>query len=252
MKIGKTDFKKMALNILENDWIGEQLETATSKITEAIRTIENQAVNLEKKYEEERMAVAHLESKSSLTQDEYFELEGTLGWMESYFEDAQLQINSLSQGLIIVASNFMKQVLKNAKGYYHYGKVQPDTESTLMKIGPKINLVFWADALNAASNYVRHSDEWIVNQYEKIILADGSTAYREVLDVIGLLGRPDSKRNATTIDGIGIPAKDFLVHKHDISRRLTKELSLDDSSKLRSMFTSWQVELTAFVKTKVP
>jgi len=75
----------------------------------------------------------------------------------------QAAIEGLACGVLVITDNLMKIYLRAALSEWKIERTHSNYRTWVSKIwkcGAKVNDAFWADAVDAASNYVRHSDEW--------------------------------------------------------------------------------------------
>jgi hypothetical protein len=200
---------------------------------------------LDNEYKEAVKLVPHLENRSCLTLEEHNEWEGTIGWYEHMWEENAFKEDSLATGLIIALWKLANHyALAVAKGLSNKGSNGNITKYDLFMMGPKVKGQPWAKSINAASNYLRHADDW--SKFYKDIRDRKSfdEAGSNNSDKISLM-------NIKILTDLGIDV-DLLLLTNDMSYRIAEKLEILKWSRMRELYSEWLGYVGKFAKDHLP
>lgn len=247
--------KHWALTYLSqwDDADDEYLFQPTKLLLHVHAELQAKAANVEAAFEEAAKGVKHLQEKAELTEDEYNELEGAVGWFDDAVAEYQSHRDVIAESILIAMSTMVKTRAKAGHSLLaQYGKGKKYYLEDLLSLGPKVKGVSWANGVYVGGNYVRHRDEWRVFPYEKVKLENGDSAMRRTTeDLVSLLKTDFQKANAKIVSDLGIPQKDFLEHSRNVSHEIAKKLDLYNVSGFAPLFHTWREEMIAFVKATI-
>ncbi len=162
--------------------------------------------------------------------------------------------SGLAWSLILVISKLMSKDFQLAADTLNrisptFGKLKWNPKVVeIYSLGPKVGNEPWAMCIRAASNYVRHSNEWRVATTKKEIV-NGKEEFVKITDPLVNQLDPDQRPSATTLISIGLPEEDLLTRSGDQAYRICEILRLFDENDLRGFFFDWNDALVAYIKT---
>lgn len=249
MKVGQTNWDGMFLSLIEMCKRPEIID-ALEPYYDALKKEKKLTEHYSNLYEKAVENVKHLETKSSMSEEEHYEWEGAVGWFETIGEEIGFREESLATGLII---SLWKPVNHLSLTTYHGLNSRsiklPHNKFDVFRIGPKIGSEYWAHSLNAASNYVRHSDEWYKNLAK--YMRDGTGNWRvDIPDIDESKNFINTKKNLEILENIGLEV-DFLISSNEMSHCIAEKLGILDKSNAENIYLEWTEEVHKFVKTKL-
>jgi len=107
---------------------------------------------------------------------------GMDAYMDAYYEEAarSAAVDGLATAILVTSANLLRIFAREAA---------KDLNVTILRVwkcGAKEGESYWADAVDAASNYVRHSDEWRDQTAQALPLIKAAAGNLEVLCGLGL------------------------------------------------------------------
>ena len=144
---------------------------------------------------------------------------------------------SLAQAMILCSDLFLASIIETARDL---------TKKNLRKLGPTINSVPWAQALEAAGNYVRHQHEWEAPPLE--FGGPGKIRFRGG-DPCRNMSNGKQRKNAAILVRLGIKMENVLIEKRNVSCELAEKLELLVGRSFTKLFDEWFLELITLAKT---
>ena len=176
-----------------------------------------------------------------MTQDEHDEWYGTVGFYESMGEEIGFREESLT-GLIIAIWKLVNNLSITTSRGLNRKKSSSIDKFTIFRQGPMINSEYWAHCVNAASNYVRHADDW--NKKFSPLLKKGSGDWKADLP------ESNSKRNLEILVNIGLDAE-RLISSNDLSYQVAEKLGIITKSQFSSTFKEWSEAVLEFTRNEL-
>lgn len=249
MKIGQVDWDNMFLDFIKMTDRQDILD-ALDPYYDAFKKEKNLSQEYNKRYEEAVRSVKHLENKSSLSEDEFNEWEGTVGWFENIGEEIGFREESLATGLIIALWKLTNHLSETtSQGLKIRSIILPQNKFDIFRIGPQVNSEYWALALNAASNYVRHSDDWNKNLLEYIRRGTGNWQV-DIPDKDGDKRFGDTKRNLKILENIGLNVEN-LITSNNLAYTVAEKLGILNKVDVEKTYFTWVDDVYNFSKKKL-
>lgn len=162
------------------------------------------------------------------------------GQIEDISFEYHLQTAAVATSLIIVAQSYLHSKFQNIISAYDYFKETYKTESLrnyYFSMGEKVNGTAWADGVKAASNYVRHYEEWKVksSKYEKI---DGQMIISKLSN---LISQVDARFRGTpnTLLALGFSEDEVFDKRNNLTPKIVEKLKLNDANEFSRLATVW-------------
>ena len=152
----------------------------------------------------------------------------------------QLQTTAVSTSLIIVAQSYLHskfQSIVSAYGYFKEPYKMDPLRDQYFALGDQINGVSWAAAVKAASNYVRHFEEWDV-QSSKLEKMGGQVIIRKLSN---LLSQMQARYQGTpkTLINLGFTEYEVFDKRNNLTPKIVEKLRLSDANEFSRFATVW-------------
>mgnify|MGYP001565081802 CR=1 FL=1 len=273
--------KYLALYFLKNEY---DFEERNQLIHNLCLLYNKHEIATVREFDEVATEIKELKLKTILTEDEEYRLDYLDDWIVENAYKYRTEKNALAQALIIVISKYLDSKVQGAFGIYHYKKQFPvkkkkerrdvvnfeskglsiglrvykirevDQEEswklkcTLYDLGGKIDGVSWARGVLAASNYIRHHQEWDYPEYERREINGKKCFLKKDVKIEDITGH--AKYNVETLFNLGFPVPEIVKSNQDISFRFADKLELGSKEKTLQMITSWIEALEKHLKSK--
>lgn len=249
----QTKIKQLALSYLsQGDDEDHSLFQHIELLQKVLGDAQNRGREINKDFKSALRSVKHLEGKTTLTEDEHFEYEGTVGWVEDAAAEYQSHREVVAESILIALSRMIETRANALADILNRYTPSNFDKWSFFKHGPRVRNVYWAEGVIVGGNYVRHREEWKVDPYDKVTLPDGSRGrVRRAGNLVAMLPDKRSRSNAQVLVDLGFPAEDFLVNRQDHAFKLTKRLGLIHIDRLNSKFHSWRHDLVSLAKAKL-
>lgn len=244
IKLGKVNWDRMLLELIQMSERRELID-ALDPYYKALKTERNQFNEHSIKYDKALQAVKHLENKSALTEEEYYEWEGSVGWLDNIGEEIGFREESLATGLTIALWKLVNNLSLTVASGLKSRSIPVESKFHIFRLGPKIGNEPWALALNAASNYVRHADDWNKNLRKHIRNGAGSWK-TDIPDK----ENADTKRNLLILENIGCDVE-LLISPNDLSFSIAEKIRIIKQSEMEKLYFSWVEDVYQFSKTQL-
>lgn len=152
----------------------------------------------------------------------------------------ELQIRAISTSLIIVAQSYLHSKFQHVVSAYEYFK-QPfkthELRDHYFSLGPEVNGIPWADGVKAASNYVRHFEEWKVttSKYERI---SGHLIVTRLKSLVTQL-TPAYQATPRTLAKLGFDEDAIFDKQKNLTPDFVQTLKLHEPSTFDANATKW-------------
>ncbi len=151
-----------------------------------------------------------------------------------------IQCRGLSISLIMTISGEVKRVADLcSKIFKIYGK-QWDMFK-VYELSPNVRQTTWAEGVVAASNYVRHEDEWHLLPVTRT--EDGKFRGLDALRALEDNKNFRAIKNLKTLKLLGIQPERIVFEQADVSTELVEILNLDSSSSVVQIIQEWSAQL---------
>jgi hypothetical protein len=152
----------------------------------------------------------------------------------------ELQIRAISTSLIIVAQAYLHSKFQHVISAHRFFKVsfnEKDLQNHYFSLGPKASGVPWAEAVKAASNYVRHYEEWNVKTAKFASLSNAPI----VGQISSLILQLRAKFQATprTLVALGFTEEDVLDKQKNLTSKFVRVLNLHEPASFAANATDW-------------
>lgn len=161
------------------------------------------------------------------------------------FEKARLGYHSIGVSLIICYSEMIKKIASDRKtGDHHFCKDHRQI-GDFYKLGQRVGNAFWAEAVVAAGNYVRHDEEWQSFIKPTAAKSEGGISYGLSYDQVNWndevekISDSRAKRNIKTLGDAGVGFDVFLKINKLAGFEIAATLHLFDEKVGHSLFESW-------------
>lgn len=249
MKIGQVDWDIIFLDFIKMGNRHDVLD-ALDPYFEAFKNENKLLSEYSQRYEEAVKKVKHLENKTILNEDEFNEWEGTVGWFESIGEEIGFREESLATGLIIALWKLTNHMAETTAQGLKFRLVDlPINKFDIFRKGPMVKSEYWALALNAASNYVRHADDWNKNLSAYIRHGNGNWK-TDIPDSVGTKSFSDTKRNLKILENIGLNVEN-LITTNTLAYNVAEKLNILNKAEVEKTYFSWIDEVYSFSKIKL-
>lgn len=169
-----------------------------------------------------------------------------------------LQRGAVASSLIMVSQSYLHSKFQNILSAHSFfklrkgfmGDVNPKSLQThYFSLGEKVDGVPWAEAVKAASNYVRHYEEWNVSSTKITKSSTGDLIIEKLTDLISKL---DKKQQGTaqTLHNLGIPEEDIFDKRKNLSEQIVEKLSLNNPAEFSRRTTVWLEEVMKDLHSK--
>lgn len=169
----------------------------------------------------------------------------------------QIHRTSIAQSILITAQTYLHrkfQAAYSAYRVYQTGVRVGDLREKLFKLGPSLGGCSWAEGVKAASNYVRHSEEWNV-QTEKWDEVDGKLIITPRTDLLAQFAagrKPNEVETIETLIKMGFSEGEIFNSHHNLSHRLVESLSLTENATFDSKAGAWMKEVVHILDKDLP
>ncbi|MGE3975839.1 MAG: hypothetical protein AB7F59_15045 [Bdellovibrionales bacterium] len=249
-----TSLLAITLSLLEKNADYDDLTTACKPIWKAINAVTESS---NKRLAEYAEWIGEAEKMQSTGKDLNEVEEIYVDRVDSFLHDESFIFHTsrggLAWSLILVVSKLMSKDFQLAADTLNklsptFGKLKWKQKVVeIYSLGPKVANEPWAMCVRAASNYVRHSNEWRVKTVEKKTV-NGKEELVKITDPLVNQLPTDQRPSAATIISIGISEEDLLTRSGDQSYKVCEILHLLDENALRDFFCDWNDALVNYMK----
>lgn len=163
--------------------------------------------------------------------------------------------NGLMWALILVISKLMAKDFQIAARTLDH--ISPSFEKLnwndkiirIYSLGLKVKTEPWAMCVRAASNYIRHSDEWYVKTIRSEVIS-GVKVSRKITEPLVNQLSPQQQPSAKSLVAIGIPEADLLSRSKDQSHPVCELLGLLEENQVTNFYLEWNAALTSYMKSQ--
>ena len=258
IKIGKARY--VALWSLSEDF-SEEREQLLKPLLDIYSTIHVKADERVKEYSEAiKQAKKDAEIEGSWDPEEYSSIEA----LESFIDDIafkfQLHRTAIAQSILITAQTYLHSKFQAAfaayKSYHKSTKVH-ELRKRIFDLGPSIGFVTWAAGVKAASNYVRHYEEWHVETEIWKKRDDGQisiTQRNDLFDQFKLLkkDKPGEIETVWTLIQMGFSEREVFDSRHNIAYKLVAKLKLNLNDEFSRNSGMWIAEIVKTLENDLP
>lgn len=151
--------------------------------------------------------------------------------------------------LILQISGWMKSCVKiHSRTLGKYSKREPSKwVEKFLEVGPRHSKLPWAQALDIASNYARHKEEWY---FEPIEVDSATKQIRTRKNIIETLQGDKPKKNARYLLKLGV-AEDSLFGSVGASTEILELTGSDSVVGLSTNCEAWLKALNAFAEKEL-
>jgi hypothetical protein len=160
--------------------------------------------------------------------------------IQDFSFEYQLQIRAISTSLIIVAQAYLHSKFQHVISAHSFFKVsfsEKALQNHYFSLGPKTNGVPWAEAVKAASNYVRHYEEWNVRT-AKFASLSGAPVVSPIASLILQL-RAKFQSTPRTLVALGFTEEDVFDKQKNLTPKFVETLKLHDPASFAANATEW-------------
>lgn len=250
-----TSLLAITLSLLEKNDEYDELLTACEPVWTAIQSVEEKSKKRLSEYAEWITAAEKLQALNAEL-DEHQERE--VDNIDSFLHDESFIFhtsrNGLAWSLILVVSKVLSRDFNIAATTLNkisptYASMKwPEKIKQVYSLGSTVHSQHWAMCVRAASNYVRHSEEWRVKTLEKQIVDGKEELVKISTPLVDQLGK-DTKPSALSLLALGLPEEELLVHKRDQSFTICEILQLLKKEDISACYYDWNAAVIDYLKS---
>lgn len=272
--------KLLALYFLQNDYDSEDREYLLENLCSLYSKHE---VKIVKEFEEVVKEMESLAEQETLTETEDYRREYLEDWIAENAYKYRTEKNALAQAIIIVVSKYLDSKIQGAIGLYRFKKKVPTRKKKVQRdlyskeykkvsIGIKIYEIqktkeddfkalkyklydlgtmasagiSWARGVIAASNYIRHHQEWNYPEYQQIKVGEELMFKKNEYSLKDI--DMYSKSTVESLSLLGFPIVDIIKSNADMSYKIVDKLELGSKVKTLKMIQEWLEAVENYIK----